>query len=128
MFLVGWLMFQALSERLQQTFHRLRRHGKLREADVHYQVVKSLVSRVREHALGEEVSRALNPSQQVLRIVHRELVSALGETAKLHLTGPTPRGILLVGLQGSGKTSSTTKLARLLRERGERTWLVAADP
>src|SRR3989304_5747904 len=126
MFLVGWLMFQALSERLQQTFHRLGRHGKLREsdidealrdirlalleADVHYQVVKSLVSRVREHALGEEVSRALNPSQQVLRILHRELVSALGETAKLHLTGPTPRGILLVGLQGSGKTSSTTKL------------------
>lgn len=144
MFLVGWMMFQALAERLQQTFHRLGRHGKLREADidealrdirlalleadVHYQVVKSLISRVRERALGEEVSRALNPSQQVLRIVHRELVSALGDASKLHLTGPTPRVIMLVGLQGSGKTTTAAKLARFLRERGERTWLVAADP
>lgn len=137
-------MFDALTERLQQVFRGLGRHAKLRpddvdnalremrmallEADVHYQVVKALLESVRERALSEVVSRALNPSQQVIRALKEELVTALGQPGRLELTGPPPRSILLVGLQGSGKTTTAAKLARLLRSRGERVWLVAADP
>jgi signal recognition particle subunit SRP54 len=137
-------MFEALTERLQQVFRGLGRHGKLRpedvdaalreirlallDADVHYQVVKELLERVRGRALSEEVSRALNPGQQVIRILHAELLSLLGEPGRLNLTGPAPRAILLVGLQGSGKTTSAAKLARWLRSRGERVAMIAADP
>jgi signal recognition particle subunit SRP54 len=137
-------MFEALTERLQQVFRGLGRHGKLRpedvdsalreirlallDADVHYQVVKDLVERVRIRALSAEVSKALNPGQQVIRILHAELLSALGEPGRLALTGPSPRVILLVGLQGSGKTTTAAKLARWLRQRGERVAMIAADP
>ena len=137
-------MFEALSERLQNVFRGLGRHGKLRpedvdaalreirlallDADVHYQVVKDLLERVRQRALSEEVARALNPGQQVVRILHAELISALGEPGRLSLTGPSPRPILLVGLQGSGKTTTAAKLARWLRGRGERVVMIAADP
>jgi signal recognition particle subunit SRP54 len=137
-------MFEALSERLQHVFRGLGRHGKLRpedvdaaleeirlallEADAHYQVVTDLLERVRSRALSEEVSRALNPGQQVIRILHAGLVDALGEPGRLSLTGPTPRGVLLVGLQGSGKTTTAAKLARWLRSRGERVAMIAADP
>jgi len=137
-------MFEALTERLQQVFRGLGRQGKLRledvdaalreirlallDADVHYQVVKDLLERVRQRALSEEVSRALNPGQQVVRILHAELVSALGEPGRLALTGPAPRAVLLVGLQGSGKTTTAAKLARWLRSRGERVAMIAADP
>ncbi len=137
-------MFDALTERLQQVFRGLGRHAKLRpddvdsalreirmallEADVHYQVVKGLLERVRGRALSEEVSRALNPSQQVIRALKEDLIAVLGQPGRLALVGPPPRSILLVGLQGSGKTTTAAKLARLLRSRGERVWLVAADP
>jgi signal recognition particle subunit SRP54 len=100
----------------------------LLEADVHYSVVKEFVSRVRERAVGAEVSKALNPGQQVVKIVNEELIATLGEPAPLNLSGPRPRLILLVGLQGSGKTTVAGKLAQLLRSRGERVMLVAGDP
>ncbi len=137
-------MFETLTERLNQVFKQLRRRGKLSaadvdaamrevrlallEADVHYSVVRDFVTRLRERAIGAEVSRALNPGQQVIKIVHEELIATLGEPSPLTLIGPRPRLILLVGLQGSGKTTTAGKLARLLRSRGERVALVAADP
>jgi signal recognition particle subunit SRP54 len=137
-------MFEALTARLQTVFRDLGRRGKLREedvdealreirlalleADVHYRVVKDLLARVKESALSEQVSRALNPSQQVIKILHAELMGTLGEAERLNLTGPTPRVIMLVGLQGSGKTTTAAKLGKWLRSRGERVWMVAADP
>jgi signal recognition particle subunit SRP54 len=137
-------VFETLTGRLNQVFDQLRRRGKLSvadvdaamrevrlallEADVHYSVVKEFVSRVRERAVGAEVSKALNPGQQVVKIVNEELIATLGEPAPLKLSGPRPRLILLVGLQGSGKTTVAGKLAQLLRSRGERVMLVAGDP
>jgi signal recognition particle subunit SRP54 len=137
-------MFESLTERLQAVFKELGRRGKLREedvdealreirlalleADVHYRVVKDLLARVKESALSEQVSRALNPTQQVIKILHAELVATLGKPARLNLSGDFPRVIMLVGLQGSGKTTTAAKLAKWLRSRGERVWMVAADP
>ena len=137
-------MFETLTERLHSVFRNLSRRGKLRpadvdsalqeirlallEADVHYQVVKGFLETIREEALGEDVSRSLNPAQQVIGILNRELISTLGEPAPLALVGEKPRPIMLVGLQGSGKTTTAAKLARWLRGRGERVWMVAADP
>jgi signal recognition particle subunit SRP54 len=137
-------MFEALTERLQAVFRGLSRRGKLSqgdvddalreirlallEADVHYQVVRDLVDRVRGRASGQEVSRALNPAQQVVKIVRQELIASLGEPGRLRFAGPRPWAVMLVGLQGSGKTTTAAKLARWLRSRGERVWLVAADP
>jgi len=137
-------MFENLTERLNTIFTQLGRRGKLSEkdvenamrevrlalldADVNYTVVKDFIQRVQARAVGQEVSKALNPSQQVIKIVHEELIATLGSPAPLNLTGPKPRAIMLVGLQGSGKTTSAAKLARLLRQRGERVMLVAADP
>jgi signal recognition particle subunit SRP54 len=137
-------MFENLTDRLQDIFYNLRRRGKLSEedvdaamrdirlalleADVQYGVVRDFVARVKERAVGEEVSRALNPGQQVIKIVHEELVETLGDPAPLTLQGPKPRTIMLVGLQGSGKTTTAGKLARSLRSQGERVLLVAADP
>ncbi|RCK74324.1 MAG: Signal recognition particle, subunit Ffh SRP54 [Anaerolineae bacterium] len=137
-------MFESLTERLENIFKQLRRHGKLTEkevdaalrevrlalleADVNYGVVKDFINRVRQRAIGAEVSRALNPAQQVIKIVHEELIATLGVAERLNLSGEKPRAIMLVGLQGSGKTTAATKLARLLRSQGERVMLVAADP
>jgi signal recognition particle subunit SRP54 len=137
-------VFENLTKRLQTAFSELSRRGKLRpedvdsalreirlgllEADVHYQVVKELLARVRERALGSEVSRALNPAQQVIQIVQQELTEQLGSPEPLKLHGEKPRTILLIGLQGSGKTTTAAKLARLLKSRGERVWMIAADP
>src|SRR5262245_25021690 len=137
-------MFENLTSRLNQVFEGLRRRGKLTEADVdaamrevrlalleadvHYSVVKSFVARVRERSIGAEVSKALSPGQQVIKIVHEELLTTLGEASPLDLSGAKPRVILLVGLQGAGKTTMAGKLARLLRSRGERVMLVAGDP
>jgi signal recognition particle subunit SRP54 len=137
-------MFESLTERLENIFKQLRRHGKLTEkevdaalrevrlalleADVNYGVVKDFINRVRERAVGAEVSRALNPAQQVIKIVHEELIATLGAAERLNLSGEKPRAIMLVGLQGSGKTTAAAKLARLLRSQGERVMLVAADP
>jgi signal recognition particle subunit SRP54 len=100
----------------------------LLEADVHYSVVKDFVSRVRARAIGHEVSEALNPAQQVIKIVHQELIATLGEPARLNLSGQKPHVIMMVGLQGSGKTTASAKIARMLRSQGERVMLVAADP
>jgi len=137
-------MFENLTERLENIFKQLRRRGKLAEkdvdsamrevrlalleADVNYAVVKDFIARVRERAIGHEVSRALNPAQQVIKIVNEELITTLGEPERLNLSGPKPRIVMLVGLQGSGKTTAAGKLARLLRSQGERVMLVAADP
>jgi signal recognition particle subunit SRP54 len=137
-------MFETLTNRLNQVFDGLRRRGKLSEADVdaamrevrlalleadvHYSVVKDFVARVRARAVGAEVSKALNPGQQVIKIVHEELIGTLGEPAPLNLSGPKPRVLMLVGLQGSGKTTAAGKLAKLLRGKGERVLLVAGDP
>jgi signal recognition particle subunit SRP54 len=137
-------MFENLTGRLTQVFNGLRRRGKLSvadvdnamrevrlallEADVHYNVVKDFIARVRERAVGAEVSKALNPGQQIIKIVNEELINTLGEPAPLNLSGEKPRILMLVGLQGSGKTTVAGKLAKLLRKRGERVMLVAGDP
>ena len=137
-------MFETLTGRLNQVFDGLRRRGKLSaadvdaamrevrlallEADVHYSVVKDFIARVRERAGGVEVSKALNPAQQVIKIVNEELVATLGQAAPLNLSGEKPHVVMLVGLQGSGKTTAAGKLANLLRSRGERVYLVAGDP
>lgn len=137
-------MFETLTERLNGIFTQLRRRGKLSEADVdvamrevrlalleadvNYGVVKDFIARVRERSVGAEVSKALNPAQQVIRIVNEELISTLGVPERLNLTGLHPYVIMLVGLQGSGKTTAAGKLAKLLRARGERAMLVACDP
>ena len=140
----GHWLFENLTERLNKVFQDLRRHGKLSEADVdnamrevrlalleadvHYSVVKSFIGRVRERSIGSEVSKALNPAQQVIKIVNEELIATLGEPARLNLTGPKPRVVMMVGLQGSGKTTAAAKIGRLLRNQGERVMMVAADP
>jgi len=137
-------MFENLTNRLNQVFDQLRRRGKLSEADVdaamrevrlalleadvHYSVVKDFVNRVKTRAVGAEVSKALNPGQQVIKIVHEELIGTLGDPAPLNLSGPKPRVVMLVGLQGSGKTTHAGKLAKQLRSKGERVMLVAGDP
>jgi len=136
-------MFESLSEKLQGIFDRLGKHGILREedvkavlreirlalleADVNYKVVKNFIDRVREKAVGEEVSRALNPAQQVIKIVHQELVTTLGEPGRLELRGRAPHIVMLVGLQGSGKTTMIAKLALHLRSKGHFPLMVAAD-
>lgn len=137
-------MFETLTGRLNQVFDKLKRRGKLStedvdvamrevrlallEADVHYSVVKDFVARLRERAVGAEVNKALNPGQQIIKIVHDELIATLGDPAPLQLSGPKPRVILLVGLQGAGKTTTAGKLAQILRARGERVMLAAGDP
>jgi signal recognition particle subunit SRP54 len=137
-------LFENLTDRLNNVFNQLRRRGKLSEndvdaamrevrlalleADVHYGVVKDFVARVRERSIGAEVSKALNPAQQVIKIVNEELIATLGEPERVNLSGPKPRVLMLIGLQGSGKTTAAGKIARLLRSQGERVMLVAGDP
>ena len=137
-------MFDALSDRLEAVFSGLRGKGKLSEqqveeglreirvalleADVNFKVVRTFVSRIRERAVGGEVSAALNPGQQIVKIVNSELVRILGEaSAPLDLGSRSPGVIMLTGLQGSGKTTAAGKLALLLRKRGRQSLLVACD-
>jgi len=138
-------MFDALSERFDGIFRRLRSRGKLTptdvdevareirlallEADVNVHVVKSFIARVKERATGAEVAESLSPGQQVIKIVHDELVTTLGGAgAKLRTAPKPPTVIVLAGLQGSGKTTAAAKLARLLEhQQGKRVLLVAAD-
>jgi len=136
-------MLETLSAKLQAIFDRLGRRGRLSEgdvdsalreirlalleADVHFTVAKDLLERVRARAVGAEVSRALNPAQQVVKIVHEQLVATLGPAGSWKLAGAKPRVVLLAGLQGSGKTTTAAKLARRWRDDGERVLLVAAD-
>ncbi|HNS39678.1 MAG TPA: signal recognition particle receptor subunit alpha, partial [Promineifilum sp.] len=136
-------MFETLGSRLQSVFDNLQRRGKLTEADVdlamrevrlalleadvNFKVVKNFVGRVRERAIGQEVMRSLTPGQQVVKIVHDELVQTLGEPGRLNLGAQSPAVIMLVGLQGAGKTTMAGKLALHLRKQGRRPLLVAAD-
>jgi signal recognition particle subunit SRP54 len=136
-------MFESLSDRLQEVFDQLGRKGSLTEADVdtalrevrvalleadvNLKITKDFIKRVRERAVGAEVSKALKPAQQVIKIVHEELIDTLGEPGRLNLAGATPRVIMLVGLQGSGKTTTGAKLALKLRKEGRKPFLVAAD-
>lgn len=136
-------MFENLSDKLQSVFSGLSNRGKLSEADVdaalrevrlalleadvNFRVVKDFIKRVRERAVGAEVMRSLTPAQQVVKIVNEELIATLGEPARLDLSGPSPHVIMLVGLQGSGKTTHAAKLALSLRKSGQRPLMVAAD-
>jgi signal recognition particle subunit SRP54 len=136
-------VFENLSDKLQGVFSKLSARGKLSEADVdaalrevrlalleadvNFKVVKDFVQRVRERAVGTEVMKSLTPAQQVIKIVHEELIATLGEPARLNLSGPSPHVIMLVGLQGSGKTTTAAKLALTLRKGGQRPLMVAAD-
>ena len=137
-------MFQNLSSRLVDTFKNLRTKGKLSaadidgtlreirrallEADVALEVVKDFVNAVRERALSDEVSKALNPAQQVVQVVNEELTKILGgEQRRLQFAKKPPTVIMLAGLQGSGKTTLAAKLARWLKEQGQTPLLVAAD-
>lgn len=136
-------MFETLGNRLQTVFDGLQRRGKLTEADVdkamrevrlalleadvNFKVVKDFVKRVRERAVGQEVMSSLTPGQQVVKIVHEELIETLGEPGRLNLGMQSPAVIMLVGLQGSGKTTTAAKLALHMRRDGRRPLLVAAD-
>jgi len=137
-------MFDNLSEKLQRVFKNLRGEGKLTaenmeqalkeirvallEADVHFRVVKQFIEGVRQKALGEEVLTALSPAQQVIKIVHEELIRVLGShTSRLRFANDPPTVMLIVGLQGSGKTTSTGKLARWLSRNGHSPLMVSVD-
>ena len=137
-------LVDALSDRLQDVFRNLRGEARLTEAnvesalreirlalleaDVNFRVVKDFVARVRERAVGQDVLESLNAGQMVIKIVHEELTAILGAGDRtFHLSG-SPAVVLLVGLQGSGKTTTAAKLARQLVRQGRRPLLVAADP
>src|SRR5215469_11346947 len=137
-------MFDNLSEKLQRVFKNLRGEGKLTaenmegalreirmallEADVNFRVVKQLIENIKEKAMGEEVLMALSPSQQVVKIVNEELIKVLGShESKLRFANEPPSVYLIVGLQGSGKTTTTGKLARWLGKNGHRPMLVSVD-
>ncbi len=136
-------MFDSLSEKLNAVFKKLSGKGKLSEADVdaalrevrlalleadvNFKVVKDLLGRVRERAVGEEVMRSLSPAQTVIKIVNEELIRTLGEPAKIDLSGEPPHVVMLVGLQGAGKTTLAAKLAFHLRKHGQKPLMVAAD-
>jgi signal recognition particle subunit SRP54 len=137
-------MFDTLTDRFEGIFKRLRGKGKLTdadvdavareirlallEADVHVGVVKQFVARIKDRAVGEEVTKSLSPAQQVVKIVHEELTSTLGgATGKLQGGSRSPSVVMLAGLQGSGKTTVAAKLARLLEHEGKKVLLVAAD-
>jgi len=137
-------MFENLTEKLQKVFRDLRGYGKLTpenieaalrevrlallEADVNYKVVKDFIATIAERAVGQDVLESLSPGQQVIKIVHQELVGLLGgQTEQLKLDGRQPVVIMLAGLQGSGKTTTAAKLAKMLKSRGRRPYLVPAD-
>src|SRR5579883_2410525 len=139
-------MFESLSKRLEGVFTNLSGKGKLTEADVNeamrevrmalleadvsLKIVRQFVERVREKAIGADVLGSFSPAQQVLQIVHEELIDMLGGEGsqnRLNLSGTPPNVIMLVGLQGSGKTTTAAKLANYLRKEGQRPLLVAAD-
>lgn len=137
-------MFGNLADRLQATFRKLKSRGKLTEqdvdvalrevrlalleADVNFKVVKDFLAKVRERAVGQEVLSSLSPAQHVIKIVNEELTLLMGEKSEgLDLTGRAPAVVLMAGLQGSGKTTFTAKLARLLKKQGKRPLMVAGD-
>jgi len=137
-------MFETLTEKLNSVFKKVTGRGKLTEAniqealkevrlalleaDVNYKVVKNFVESVRQRAIGQEVMESLTPGQQLIKIVHQELITLMGsEASAIDLGGKPPHVIMLVGLQGSGKTTTAAKLAKLLRKKGRHPYLVPAD-
>ncbi|HZT33619.1 MAG TPA: signal recognition particle protein [Bryobacteraceae bacterium] len=137
-------MFDNLSEKLQRVFKNLRGEGRLTaenmeaalreirvallEADVNFRVVKQLIENIKQKAMGEEVLTALSPSQQVVKIVNEELIKILGShESRLRFANDPPTVMLIVGLQGSGKTTTTAKLARWLSRNGHRPEMVSVD-
>src|SRR6185369_7744509 len=137
-------MFETLSEKLQRVFKNLRGEGRLTElhieealkeirialleADVNFKVVKHFTDTVKAKAVGQEVFQSLSPGQQVVKIVRDELVEILGgENVRVNFTSQPPTVIMLVGLQGSGKTTSSGKLAKWLVKNGHRPILVSVD-
>ncbi len=137
-------MFENLTDRLEGVFKKLRGHGilsedniqeamqevrmALLEADVNFKVAKDFVATVKEKAIGQEVSQKLSPGQQVIKIVHEELVNLLGgNTEQIRLDGRQPVIIMMAGLQGSGKTTTSGKLAKMLSMKGRKPYLVPAD-
>ncbi len=137
-------MFDSLTDRFDGIFKRLRGHGRLGEeevdevlreirlalleADVNFAVVRDLVARIRERCVGAELHQALNPAQQVIDIVHTELIATLGgEALKINFASKPPTVVLMAGLQGSGKTTTSAKLARWFKSQGRNPLLVGAD-
>ncbi len=137
-------MFDSLTEKLGSVFKKLRGHGKLTEqniaealkevrlalleADVNFKVVKDFIEKIRARTLGQEVLDSLTPAQQVIKIVHEELTGLMGGShSGLNLSYKPPIPIMLIGLQGSGKTTTVGKLGRFLKEKGRRPFLVPAD-
>ncbi len=137
-------MFESLTDKLNLTFKKLKGHGKLTEknieaglkevrmalleADVHYKVAKQLLAAIKERAIGQEVLASLTPAQQVVKIVNEELTHLMGTKHEgLYLTG-RPASVMLVGLQGSGKTTTAGKLAKFLMTQHRKPYLVPADP
>ena len=137
-------MFERLSDKLDAAFKKLKGRGKLTdknideglkeirmallEADVHYRVAKRFIADVKKRALGQEVLTSLTPGQQVIKIVNEELTELMGShQEELNLSGPSPVSLMLVGLQGSGKTTTAGKLAVFLRNKGRKPYLVPAD-
>ena len=137
-------MFESLTEKLESIFKKLKGKGLLKEedvdlalkeirlalleADVNFRVVKDFVQKLREKAIGKEVLESLTPGQQVVKIVNEELCDLLGKTnSRIQLSPNPPTIIMLVGLHGSGKTTTAAKLARLFKKEGRRPMLVAAD-
>ncbi len=137
-------MFENLTDKLEGVFKKLRGHGKLTEeniqeamrevrialldADVSFKVAKQFVASVTEKAVGREVSKSLSPGQQVIKVVHEELVALLGgDTAQIDLDGRQPVVIMMAGLQGSGKTTTSGKLAKMFKDKGRKPYLVPAD-
>jgi signal recognition particle subunit SRP54 len=138
------LIFEGLADRLQETFKKLRGHGKLTEndvneamrevrmalleADVNFKVVKNFVEKVKERAIGQAVLEALTPAQVVIKIVNEELTELMGGTqSRINISSKPPTIVMLVGLQGAGKTTSAAKLGLSLKAQGKRPVLVAAD-
>jgi signal recognition particle subunit SRP54 len=136
-------VFENLTDKLQSVFDRLASKGKLSEndvntamrevrlalleADVNFKVVKDFVERVKVRSIGTEVMSSLTPAQQVVKIVNEELIELLGTAVPLNTGGQPPTVIMLVGLQGAGKTTMAAKLALRLRKSGQRPLLAAAD-
>lgn len=137
-------MFQDLTEKFEGVFKKLRGHGKLTEsnisevlreirrvlleADVNFRVVKEFISKVQEKALGQEVLKSITPAQQVIKVIHSELVHLMGDAdSSLRIANSPPTVIMLTGLQGCGKTTLAAKLAKYLKDKGRAPLLVAAD-
>lgn len=138
------MIFENLADRLQETFKKLRGHGKLTaddvnatmreiriallEADVNFKVVKDFIKKIKERAVGQEVLESLTPAQAVIKIVNEELTALMGQTqSHINISPKAPTIIMMVGLQGAGKTTSAGKLGLMFKKQGKHTLMVAAD-